>query len=193
VDPTLNFISTLIWQCIVAGCLWCFRSELRGLFEKITLFKYKETELHFQKTSGDELEPSPVAREVSKIRDESGFFTQAGIERIVKESRYFKEGDQLRRSLLVFSTARQHTWLVRSNSHIFFILDDEGTRASKRLIQKLVPINDALPVEAKAEDTDTGIFQLGNSGFWYYVYSLLGPHEIAKRRLTDFVTRDTSE
>ena len=183
----LEFLSTLIWQAILIACLWSLRTEIRALFKRLVSIKYGDTEAVFQEQAAAPLEPSPLASQVMKVRDEGGFFTKAGIEELVQQSRYLKPGDSLRDSMLVFSTARQHTWLVATSSDVCFILDDESTRASERLIQKLVPLSKALPVNAQQESPDAGSFQLGHSGYWYYSLHLLGPPETAVRRLTRFI------
>ena len=128
-----------------------------------------------------------MASQALEIRDEDGFFTKAGVEALVRQSSYFKPNDSIRDSMLVFSTARQHTWLVATSSTIFFVLDDESTRASERLIQKLVPLSEATPVNAKRESAQAGSFQLGDTGYWYYSRYILGPPETAVRRLTRFI------
>jgi hypothetical protein len=184
----LDFISTLIWQGIVAGCLWAFRSELRALLKRILSVKHGDTEVLFQQASSESLEPSPLASEVLKIRDEEGFFTKQGIENLVRESKYFTKNNSLKESMLAFSTEKQHTWLVATNSHVYFVLDDESTRSNQRLIQTLVRLEDALPVDAQPESARTGSFRLGQSAYWYYSYDLLGKPHKATQRLTAFVS-----
>jgi len=183
----LEFLSTLIWQAILVVCLWSLRSEIRALFKRLVSIKYGDTEAVFQEQAAAPLEPSPLASQAMKVRDEDGFFTNAGIEGLVQQSRYFKPNDSLRDSMLVFSTPRQHTWLVATSSDVYFILDDDSTRASERLIQMLVPLSEALPVNAQRESADAGSFQLGDSGYWYYSRNLLGPPKTAVHRLTKFI------
>ena len=183
----LSFLSTLIWQAIIIVCLWSLRSEIRALFTRILSVKHGGTEVVFQEQAAAPLEPSPLVTETLEVRDEEGFFTKMGIERLVQQSRHFKRDDLLRDSILVFSTPRQHTWLIATSSDVYFVLDDESTRANQRLIQKLVPLSKAMPVNAQRESTDAGSFQLGESGYWYYSRHLLGPPSQAIRRLTSFI------
>jgi hypothetical protein len=183
----LPFISTLIWQIILVACLWAFRSELRSLLKRILSVKHGNTEVLFQQPSPDALEPSPLASEVLKIRDEGGFFTKQGVENIVKESKYFRKDNTLKDSILVFSTEKQRTWLVATDSHVYFILDDECTRSSQRLIQTLIPLEEALPVHAQREDNLSGSFRLGKSAYWYYSFDLVGAPANATQRLSKFV------
>jgi len=183
----LPFISTLIWQVIVVACLWAFRSELRALLKRILSVKHGQTEVLFQQPSPEALEPSPLASEALEIRDEQGFFTKQGIEKLVKESKYFGTDDNLRDSILVFSTEEQHTWLVATDRRIFFVLDDEKTRLNQRLIQTLIPLEEALPVHTQPESAVAGSFRLGKSAYWYYSYDLLGKPDKAMQRLSVFV------
>jgi hypothetical protein len=183
----LEFLSTLIWQAILVACLWHLRSEIRALLKRLVSVKYGDTEAVFQEQAAVPLEPSPLASQAMKVRDEDGFFTKAGIDGMVQQSRYFKPNDSVRDAILVFSTTRQHTWLVATSSDVYFVLDDESTRANERLIQKLVPLSEALPVNAQRESADAGSFQLGDSGYWYYSRNLLGPPKTAINRLTAFI------
>jgi hypothetical protein len=182
----LEFVSTLIWQVIVAICLWQFRGELKALLKRILSVKHGDTEVLFQKPSDEALEANPVVEEALRIRDEEGFFTKQGIEKLVSDSKSLK-GGRPKDSILVFSTNEQHTWLVATESHIYFVLDDEGTRSSQRLIQKIIPLEEALPVHAEKESDEAGSFRLGKSGDWYYSYHLLGKPSKATQRLTAFV------
>jgi hypothetical protein len=187
INSFLPFLSTLIWQIIVAIVIWVFRSELCALLRRIAKVKHGETELTFQESSPNALEPSPVATEALQIRDEEGFFTSRGIEDLVQRSKYLVNSESLRDSILVFKTPEQHTWLIATDQQIFFVLDDEDTRSSQRLIQHRLPLQSALPVSTKQKAREVGVFQLGTSDWWYYSMDILGKPPKAKQRLEVFV------
>jgi hypothetical protein len=89
--------------------------------------------------------------------------------------------------MLVYRTAKQHTWLIATNRQLFFILDDERTRANQRLIQYRLSLENALPVDTDQESEHSGSFRLGESDWWYYSIDLLGKPLKAKQRLDVFV------
>ena len=186
-DSWLSFLSILIWQAIVIGAIILFRSEVRLLLERVARLKHGDTEVIFQEPRSEALEPSPVVAEALKLRDDKGFFTQHGIGELVQKSKYLNKDEYLKDSILVFRTLQQHTWLVATTHQVFFILDDEGTRSSRRLIQHRLPLKSALPVGTKPDSADTGVFQLGKSDWWYYSFNLLGKPVKADQRLNVFV------
>jgi hypothetical protein len=183
----LGFISTLIWQVVLICCLWSARAEIRAMLRRVVRFKYGDAEAVFQEQVSEPPEPSPLVVQAMKVRDEEGFFTKAGIEELIKQSNYLTSNENVRESMLVFSTARQHTWLVTTSLNVFFVLDDEKTRTSERLVQKFLPLSKALPVNAQQESENAGSFQLGGSPYWYYSMHILGSPKTAVRRLTSFI------
>lgn len=183
----LEFISSLIWPGIVIWVIWMFRTDLKELFGRIGSIKHGDTEVLFQEATIEPLEPSDLAKQAMDIRDEEGFFLQESIESMVKNSVYLSKGEEIVDSILVFSTRSQHTWLVATSNQIFFVLDDERTRSSKKLIQTRLPIISSTPVSADLRKGRIGAFRLGEGGSWYYSMDLLGPPSMAEKRLTRFV------
>ena len=57
-----------------------------------------------------------------------GFLTRAGIEELVSKSGLLDAEERVKKSLLLFQTSEQRTWLVSTGKHLFCVLDDEGTR-----------------------------------------------------------------
>ncbi len=183
----MPFISTLIWQGVVVTVIILFRNEASALLKRLARVKHGQTEVIFQAPHREALDASPAAAEALELRDEEGFFTLRGAEELVRRSKYLDEHEELCESILVFQTGRQHTWLVSTNKQIFYILDDERTRASQRLIQYRLPLDSALPVDTESDSAGTEAFQLGGSDWWYYSYRLLGKPTKAKQRLETFV------
>jgi hypothetical protein len=122
-----------------------------------------------------------------KTKGEEKFISSRGIEELVQRSNYFGDSENIRNTILVFSTPQQHTWLIATNQQIFFVLDDEDTRSSQRLIQYRLPLQAALPVTTKQDTREVGVFQLGASDWWYYSMDILGNPSEAKQRLELFV------
>ena len=186
-DSWLPFLSTLIWQIIIIIGIFLFRSELLALLKRVAHLKHGETEIFFQESSTKALDPSPVATEALKLRDEEGFFTLKGIEELILKSKYLESSESLRDSFLVFRTPNQHSWLVATSKQVFFVLDDKRTRANQRLIQYRLSLEKALPVDTEQESARSGTFRLGESDWWYYSIDLLGKTLKARQRLEVFV------
>lgn len=186
-DSWLSFGSILIWQCIVLVALYSFRSELRDLLQRLARLKHGETEVTFRQKAPETLEPSPVVAEALQLRDPHGFFTSHGIDDVLRRSSYLDPDEQIRDTLPVLRTAEQHTWLIATDRHIFFILDDEQTRAKGVLIQYRLPVDAALPVSTERESASTGAFRLGKSDWWYYSVDLIGMPSVAADRLQEFI------
>lgn len=102
---------------------------------------------------------------------------------------YPATGDAGLRCLLVFSTRKQHTWLVASDDLLHFVLDDENTRRKGRLLQRTVSWLDALPVAVEAVAADHGVVRFGHgeSRGWYYSPSLFGPESELRTRILDLL------
>lgn len=183
----LPFVSTLIWQIILVVALLMFKSELSLLFKRIARLRHGDTEVEFQKSSSEALETAPIATEVLALRDEYGFFTLQGIYDLVNTSKYLGPDEKTLDAILVFSTETQHTWLVSTDSQVFFILDDERTRATQRLIQRRALLSSTRPVQTQQESESSGSFRLGTSDWWYYSIALVGSPEPARRRLESFL------
>lgn len=183
----LEFISSLIWPGIAVWVIWMFRNDFKELIGRIGSIKYGEAEFLFQETTTEALEPSELVKQAMEIRDEEGFFLQESIVNMIRNSAYLSKSEEIKDSILVFSTRWQHTWLVATSNQIFFVLDDERTRASKKLIQTRLPIAASTPVTAELRKGRIGAFKLGEGGSWYYSADLLGPPSVAEKRLTRFV------
>ena len=182
-----SFFSTLIWQIIVVAVLVAFRKELSQLLARLASVRYGDTEFVFQAQTSEALDP--VENKALVIRDEEGFFTNDGIRELVQDSQYLSSNEIIYEVMIVFRTLRQRTWLVFTNEQVFFLLDDEDTRASQRIIQYRQKLEESLPVTTHKESdlSGSGAFQLGKSSYWYYSLDILGGPTPARLRLERFI------
>jgi hypothetical protein len=89
--------------------------------------------------------------------------------------------EQVQRAFLLYQTSAQQTWLVLTNRKVFCILDDERTRASGRLIQWRLPLEDAQPVRAHLSDRGSPVIDIGLRKDWLYSTKLhSSPHALEK-------------
>ena len=74
-------------------------------------------------------------------------------------------------TLLIFETSKQHTWMVTTTSKTYILLDDEHTRASKRLIQASFDKAKTLPLEVRNASRFKGLRVVkfaAQETWWYY-------------------------
>lgn len=166
----LSFLSTLIWQLMVIGLLIYFRGHLKDLFHRITRLKVGETEAIFQKHADDAKAPGGAASEELARFDQDGFFTSKAIAALVEESSLVEYGEiVVGVPLLIFSTRRQHTWLVATRRQLFCLLDDERTRGSQRLIQWNIPLPDEKDLATRPRKSGPGhVIDIGPRRGWLY-------------------------
>lgn len=75
---------------------------------------------------------------------------------------------------------------MASGRQLFCILDDERTRASGRLIQWHMGLDDATPVRARPYKSGSGLLDIGQRRNWLYsteLYPVPGELEDAVERL----------
>jgi hypothetical protein len=123
---------------------------------------------------------------ITDSREES-FFTSKEIREIVENSQFITLGEKIVEVMLVFKPKKQRTWLVSTSKQVFFLLDDENTRASQKIIQYQQKLTDSFPINTQNKSGSSGIFQLGKSAFWYYSIDLLGEPQQAQLKLQKFI------
>lgn len=119
---------------------------------------------------------------------EESFLTSENIRDIVQTSSYLASDEKIHQVMIVFKTSKQRTWLVSTNKQVFFLLDDENTRKSKRIIQLRQKLQESLPVITEKRKNSAYVFKLGNnSRFYYYSKNILGDLTQAKSKLESFI------
>lgn len=180
-----EFISTLIWQLLVLGFVWLFRSELGNLLTGLKSFKACGFEAEMQEHSNDAeatnvLETPDEASDAKnsdssesvippksppiKLYMEDGFYTDDSIRHIA-----FGKDNPPRHALLLFKTSKQHTWLVFGDSQIVCILDDANTREANSMLQWALPYEKAKPISARRiSGKAAGRVDIGTRRNWLY-------------------------
>jgi hypothetical protein len=67
-DAFVDILRTIIWPLAIVWVSYIFRNELRGLLNRLSLFKYKDLEAKFEK---ELLEVEKEAKEAEKLLDRS--------------------------------------------------------------------------------------------------------------------------
>ena len=95
------------------------------------------------------------------------FASEQDIRMLVRESEHLAADASLR-TLLIFSTSKQHTWLVATPVSLVCVLDD--VRKEVPRIQWSMPIDQAKQAEiaARSSSERSGLLDIGPRTNWYY-------------------------
>lgn len=187
----LDFASVFLWQAMIAGTLFYFRNEIRQIFQKLATLKVVGLEFTFQETAPG-LKPSPqVAAKVVSVLA-GGFLSPEGISEVVRLSGVPGSEEPVLRSLLIFATQQQRTWLVATKTKLMCLLDDENTRAVGSIVQWVLDKEQATPITARATRPMSGGISIGPRKSWLYSTRLFSaPQEVesAVRELIDVTSK----
>jgi tetratricopeptide (TPR) repeat protein len=121
---------------------------------------------------------------------QENFLSEAELFSAVERSGKLTAPDKPLKSLLLFQTKEDRTWLIATTQYVFIISDDKNTRKSGRLIQRQIEKNDVLSIETKpGEDENYRCVKFADQGiWWFYSLSLFSTDEILLRALGKFVS-----
>ena len=176
----LEFIRALFWPITVLIGLGAFRKQLQSLLNRVSSFKVGDTEMAFQAPSPDAKLTTPIKAADIVDTGLSQRLTESGIRDAVRETGQLLLGEEPYRSMQIFSTKSQTTWLVFSKSKIFCVLDDDSTRKSGRLIQWVLPTATADPIHAREKRAGIGLIDIGDRRNWLYSTSLFSSPELIR-------------
>ena len=126
--------------------------------------------------------------------DKTSFYSKEEIRELVQkrtggESREWI--DPVKKSLLIFRTAKQQTWLVTTASTLFVVLDDAKTRTSKKLVQTSFPKLQALPLTTQNSERIQGkkvVRFAAQETWWYYSRELFPTSKSFADAVKDLIT-----
>lgn len=127
----------------------------------------------------------------SESKVEEGFFSSEGIRAIVEASKT-SGGEPVEETLRIFRNATQRTWLARTASKVFLLLDDDKTRLRGRILQWSMPKKDCFPVTAQQDADDAGVLTIGRQRNWLYSTELFHT-EAAAEAAVEMLISGTSE
>jgi Trypsin-like peptidase domain len=117
---------------------------------------------------------------------DSRFLDGRAITRYVLDSGRLAEADEPLDRLLILATETQQTWVVFTRQAVVLVLDDERTRSDMRLVQRLVPLAEALPVEAHVDRAGIATVSFGPKGApWYYSRVLFASPSLLEEAVTE--------
>lgn len=118
------------------------------------------------------------------------FLNESVLFGIIQHSRKLPTHDKPVKSLLLFQTKIERTWLIATTQFVFFIIDDKDTRSSGKLIQHQIEKNEVLSIETKPGDGETySCVKFAAQGkWWFYSLSLFATDEILLKALGELVS-----
>lgn len=174
----LGFIASLVWPATIVLGLSMFRIQISKFIDRATNVKFAWGEFTAIQSAVSDAKESPPAKKADVINTGNGAcLTETGVRTAIRESGDFVPNDEIYRTMRIFSTLTQTTWLVFSKSKIFLVLDDETTRASGRLVQWVLPRDQNLTIVARPRSPGLGLLDIGPRKNWLYSTNLFATAE----------------
>ncbi len=124
------------------------------------------------------------------------FSSEPEIRRSIEQSNCYdasKESPEDASSLLIFDTSRQHTWLVATGEHLYFILDDVRQpaprirRSVRRSELKGLP-DGSVAVTTRQKSDRTGLVDVGlRRRGWLYSKKYFSSEQLIERAVNDLL------
>jgi hypothetical protein len=136
-------------------------------------------------TASDVEAPAEAEMEAQTVPDEFEFLEEEGVRDFVRERR----GESALKTLLLFRTKKQRTWLVTTKNRLHCILDSQRTRESNRLLQwEMIP---APGIQVNVRDRSrikfAGLVDIGKRQNWYYNLKLHPNSKELERRILEML------
>lgn len=184
----LDFVRAFAWPITVLVGLMMFRTELQSAFVRLSSVKFRDAEIAFQAPSVDATNTiTPVKKADLTALGTSPSLTEGGVRDLLRNSGLMAKTDEIYRAMRIFQTNTQSTWIAFSKEKLFCVLDDEGTRASGRLIQWTLPRTTDLPVRARLSRETVGLIDIGSRANWLYSTRLYAAPDAIEREIKDAI------
>jgi hypothetical protein len=189
IKAILGFLSALVWPTVVFCAIYLFRDNIAQLLRGIRSFKYPGGEVSIQREDPEATKPERETATQVKYVDPAGFYTKAGLARLVSESGFVDDSERAVDELLLFDTPGQHTWLIATTRQLFCVLDDQNTRTSGRLIQWKLPLDKATPIRARTSEMGNPVVDIGTKRNWLYSRHLHSDEQLLERDIVSLIRK----
>lgn len=160
----IELAGSFVWPTALIGVLILFRANLAALLASISRIDSPWGSIETQATSKDA--PAVDASKIAAHAD--GFFQKDELAGLLSDSGLLMSGEKIGRSLSLFRTAKQQTWLVATDHSLFCILDDDNTRASGMMIQWRLSLDQIKAVRAYISERGNTVVDIGPRKRWLY-------------------------
>lgn len=181
----LDFFAAIAWPLAVSGVIFIFRKDITRLLTQLSKLRVGDTEFAFQAPVPDELNLTSAPKVISLKPDFP--LVESDVRKLLKDAGEVGDIAEIVKSLQIFVTSTQTTWLVFSKNEIFCLLDDQGTRKSGRLIQWRLPKSEASPVVAREKSSATGLLSIGRRKNWLYSTNLYPTAETLESEIRQYL------
>lgn len=194
ITAIISIIIHLIWPEIkIDGItfgllLLAIAPWVSGLIKSIEIPGVGKIELR-QDIDPDAVSPGGESEVKIKMYDSQSFFSKDGLKQLIGESGLVDSQEKVSGLIKIFSTERQHTWLIATNLQIFCILDDERTRDSGRLIQWHFSLDEATPVIARISSRGNPVLDIGPRKNWLYSKNLHPAKEQLEEEIKNMIDK----
>ena len=183
IEIWLDFIARLLWPLTILIGLGLFRWQIRSLISRISSLKVFNIETIIQGQSSDAISSGPIDSSQIQATAAGVFVTESTIREVIRASGLIPAGDEIYRAMQIYSTNTQTTWLFFSKQRVFCVLDDEKTRSNGKLLQWVLPREQALPVFVRDRGTGLGLLDIGVRRNWLYSTLLHPAPELLKEEI----------
>lgn len=183
VAPITGLLGNIVWPVVFVWFIHRFGTQIEQLLGRLNKAKVAGNEFDFQSMAVDGAPPAQTMVEVSQI-DERGFISARGIRDAVTNSGLLAAGETVGEPMILFQTGQQQTWVVPSTTQLSLVLDDAATRASARLVQRVMDKKKILPLRF-GKDGDSGTVGFSQyPGSWYYTLGIYPTTEHLQRAIS---------
>ncbi|OYY72659.1 hypothetical protein [Sphingomonas sp. 28-63-12] len=184
----LELVRSLVWPATVIFAIAMFRAQIISLIDRLSSFEgFGVKMMAFQQAAPDARESPPVKKADVVTRGTESFLTETGVRTAIRQGADLAADDEIYRTMRIFSTQSQTTWLAFSKQKVFLLLDDASTRASGLLVQWVLPRDQASPVLARPRSPGLGLLDIGPRKNWLYSTSLFASPEHLQKEITSAI------
>jgi hypothetical protein len=170
---------------VLAGIILIFRKDITRLLTQLSKLRVGDTEFAFQAPVPDGSNSIPIPKLVGRKIDSP--LVESEVREFLKDAGEIRDITDIVKSLQIFVTPTQTTWLIFSKDKIFCLLDDQGTRSSGRMLQWRLPKSEASPVFAREKSAATGLLSIGPRKNWLYSTNLFPISETLESEIRQYL------
>jgi len=101
-----------------------------------------------------------------------GFLHEREIIEVLNASGSLSENESAEKTILIYSTELQQTWLVATRNRVFCLVNENGDCKDEQSISWIASKNSLKPIRTRKYKKYTGLLDLNNHAGWLYTYRL---------------------
>jgi hypothetical protein len=117
-----------------------------------------------------------------------GFLSKTEIIDVIIKSKTFAENEKIEKTILIYSTETQQTWLVSTRTRVYCILNENGTPKPNQTISWVSDKESLKPVGIRKYKKYSGLLDLHNHAAWLYTYRLFPKPDDLIKEVNELLT-----